>query len=571
MTSYALVLLSAAAAGHGFDGVLLDFSATWCGPCQRVKPIVERLKRQGYPIRKVDIDRERSLARRFRIKAVPTFVLLVNGNEVQRFTGPISERKMRQLMARIPRASSEEKSSDPPNRNREVADAPQSLYGSSNTEPPKPKRRFQLPLSTNTNTAENSKSQQVPNRLNGAVVRANLDAANRLPDAKIPAPPKPIAASVRIRVQDRQGINYGSGTVIQSRKGRAVVLTCGHIFRGMARGSEVTVDLFDGSETREYTGKIVTYDLKADVGLVTIATEDTLPASPVASLKNAPRKGDELVGIGCGGGKPPRRIAVQVTGVDRYLGPGNLECTRMPQQGRSGGGLFDRSGRLVGVCFAAEPRNRRGLYASLRPVHALLQKAGINLRPVETDANDIRLASNHPKNAEGREVIQIDHRQLALMQVPFNDDKQTLQEDSVEVASGPFPPVPPKKNPAADRRNLRGVDDVFEKSGAAEVVCVIRPLDDPKAPSKVVIINRASPKFVRYLQNEVAQQPRKTSRIVKWRDRLPKADRFSTSNRGTHRRSGKLVSPFRPVGGATGRRKQTPIESGRYRRSARTR
>src|SRR5207342_389065 len=47
------------------DNVLLDFTATWCGPCQQMSSIVSRLERQGYPIRKVDVDQEPDLAAKY--------------------------------------------------------------------------------------------------------------------------------------------------------------------------------------------------------------------------------------------------------------------------------------------------------------------------------------------------------------------------------------------------------------------------------------------------------------------------------------------------------------------------
>ncbi len=78
-------------------GEVLFFNASWCGPCRQMKPIVQRMKRQGYHMRDVDIDRHRDLAQEYGISAVPTFVFLENGSEVNRFTGGTSPKRLQQL------------------------------------------------------------------------------------------------------------------------------------------------------------------------------------------------------------------------------------------------------------------------------------------------------------------------------------------------------------------------------------------------------------------------------------------------------------------------------------------
>ena len=89
---HALLVLAAAFGGEP-AGEVIDFSATYCGPCQTMKPIVARLEREGLPIRLVDIDEDRALANKFNITKIPTFVLVINGVEAtrqvtQRVRGP---------------------------------------------------------------------------------------------------------------------------------------------------------------------------------------------------------------------------------------------------------------------------------------------------------------------------------------------------------------------------------------------------------------------------------------------------------------------------------------------------
>ena len=68
---------------------VLYFTADWCQPCKKVKPIVEELNREYLPgmFQMVDVDIEKEMAQTFQIRAVPTFVLFENGDEINRITG----------------------------------------------------------------------------------------------------------------------------------------------------------------------------------------------------------------------------------------------------------------------------------------------------------------------------------------------------------------------------------------------------------------------------------------------------------------------------------------------------
>lgn len=74
--------------------VLVDFYATWCGPCKMYSPVVERLatKYQGkVKMYKVDVDNANNTATKFNIASVPTTILFKSGKEVGRIPGAVSE------------------------------------------------------------------------------------------------------------------------------------------------------------------------------------------------------------------------------------------------------------------------------------------------------------------------------------------------------------------------------------------------------------------------------------------------------------------------------------------------
>mgnify|MGYP001144319947 CR=1 FL=1 len=83
---------------EGFDKALasgslmmVDFWATWCGPCQRLGPVMEQLAEdyedQNVVIGKVDVDQEPGLAQRFGVMNIPTVIFFRDGEELERKVG----------------------------------------------------------------------------------------------------------------------------------------------------------------------------------------------------------------------------------------------------------------------------------------------------------------------------------------------------------------------------------------------------------------------------------------------------------------------------------------------------
>ncbi|NEO80288.1 MULTISPECIES: tetratricopeptide repeat protein [Moorena] len=82
--------------------VLVDFFATWCGPCQLLKPTLEKLaKEYDFVLAKVDIDRNQDLANNFQIEGVPDVRIVTNGDMIPGFVGVLPEIQLREMLARL--------------------------------------------------------------------------------------------------------------------------------------------------------------------------------------------------------------------------------------------------------------------------------------------------------------------------------------------------------------------------------------------------------------------------------------------------------------------------------------
>lgn len=495
------------------DIVLLDFAASWCGPCRSMAPLIGEISSAGWPVRHVDVDHEGDLVKRFGITGVPCYVLLVKGHEVGRIAGATTREELEKLLTKsrsalgLPEAAVPVAPAAPARPPLAAvpgmplpahqADAPLALEVAAPARAAAPARV--LP----------ARSPAVPPPV--SAVAATAPARSVAADASPPLPPgdraaleqRLLAATARLRVDDAQGVSWGTGTVIDCRQGEALILTCGHIFRDSQGQGRVEVDLFGPGAPRGLAGQVISWDLKRDLALVSIFTDVTVEPVKVGGAQRTTAAGEPVVTVGCNGGQDPTIHHSRVTAVDKYLGPANVQVAGQPVQGRSGGGLFGVDGTLLGVCNAADPTDNEGLFAALPAIHEQLDESGLAFVYKSV------YPSGAVADAGGPAVPS-----MPAEMPPVSFDRRDRGEALPTASTGTNAtlPSPAPLAARADATNLSGgeralLDHVRQHEGRAEVICIVRPHGAPQTASEVFVLEGSSRDFVEQLSKTHAGHP----------------------------------------------------------------
>ena len=81
---------------------MVDFTATWCGPCKKIAPIVDDLAGQyagKVKVGKLDIDANPNTPVKYRVRGVPTLILFKDGKEASRLVGAVPKKRIEALFA----------------------------------------------------------------------------------------------------------------------------------------------------------------------------------------------------------------------------------------------------------------------------------------------------------------------------------------------------------------------------------------------------------------------------------------------------------------------------------------
>jgi thiol-disulfide isomerase/thioredoxin len=451
MITLLMMMFSDAGSATTPDVELLDFTASYCQPCQQMVPVLQRMERDKFPIRRIDITEEHGLAQQYKVDRIPTLVLLVEGKEIKRFVGLTDEAELRSEMNRAARRLSETRED-----NSAQAD-------------PKPKKTE--PPADEIQTAENRNSagarSSIKDLFKGILGGGSSRGAFEFPTVRGQSPDGPAAAlhglqaaaaaTVRVRVagistKDGKKVqDVGTGTIIYSATGQAIILTCAHIFLDIGTSDAVIeVEMFDGGQVNPFPATLIGGDHNSDLAMLRIQTSKIFPSVPVSPQAPKVSKGQALVSFGCNGGDNPTQLDMKLVDINRYDGPANLVCTTDPKSGRSGGGLFNTSGDLAGVCSCADRKRQEGLYMAHSAVLELVKKLKLQtilMTPPTSGGEDA--ASSFNDLLEGR------------MTGPANDATRA----PVPISSGAIAKI---EEPAFDQSSVPGAGDSSANSGAVE-------------------------------------------------------------------------------------------------------
>lgn len=80
--------------------ILVDFWATWCGPCMMLAPVLEEIAEENDSIKvgKVNVDEQPELAQKFKIASIPTLILFKEGKQVKKEIGLLSKAELENLI-----------------------------------------------------------------------------------------------------------------------------------------------------------------------------------------------------------------------------------------------------------------------------------------------------------------------------------------------------------------------------------------------------------------------------------------------------------------------------------------
>lgn len=450
-----LLLFALTAPLAAADAVLYCFTADWCTYCHQMQPVIGRMQQAGYPIQVINRDQQPQMAQQMGVRGLPYFVLVSNNQIVDTVEGATSFDRLAKMFQVAKPAMSVP----------QTAPQPSAATGLARGQSPQPSMGMPGQPSGHTST-------QASGDIHAQAMQA----------------------SVKLKVSDPDGHSYGSGTVVHTQGNEALVLTCAHLFRDSQGQGPLEVITFQQSEAgTTVPGKILVYDLERDVALVAIHTQSPIKPMSIASPTHQMQVGQQAFSVGCDNGGPRNLYQTRINSVNRYVGHDNVQAAGAPSVGRSGGGLFNPQGQLVGVCNAADDEDDEGIYAAIPTIFTVLKQANLaHLFQDRQNAGPVQLASaSQPAMTSPARSIP----ETPQSNFPSNPAARSMP--SISAASTATP---------GNVESMQGLSDVEremlhylrgQKDGA-EITVVLRSKDTPTAqPAVFTLPGSPSQEFMR--------------------------------------------------------------------------
>ncbi len=473
---------------------LYFFTNPGCAPCRQVEPGIEALAAEGYPVTTIMLNAQPEWGTRFSVDRTPTVILVADGKIAGRHAGLIDGVTLKKWFAAVGVTAGSKFAGQPGGT------------------------KVSLPaVSTPNSRLAELQAPVAIGKSNAEFRSATLHQGTTKPADEIEA--LALAATVRLRVEDPTGISHATGTVIHYHNGECLVMTCGHVFRDAAGKGKIVAEFgFADGQVQSAPGQLIDYDAgPRDIALVAIKTTANIEPVKIAEKSSLVDKGLPVFSIGCDLGAPPTIRHSQIATRAAYDGAIKYDIVGRPVSGRSGGGLFNSDGELIGVCNAAAVDTDEGIYTALETVH--WQLANVNLQHLFEDASINRsIAANSPigSDTEGGTAnrdrfaeMPVDAAMTTETSTPGLNSSDVLERNRIpqqalapinrpenfrsENANAPTPVAWSRPDEAS---SLPTPDDNNEM----EVIIIVRSKTNP-SHAEAITVSHPSPQLLNYLGN----------------------------------------------------------------------
>ena len=478
------------------DVRLYFFTMSACPPCAQAAPIVDQFLTAGYPIQKIDARLQPQWTQQYQVSSTPTYVMTIGGREVGRYGGVLNSEQLQNWFQRSVQAA---QASAEPLAAQQPASIPttQPDRGAALAEPGAASAAL---VATPAGAELLGDTMQLADTMHVGTRQPANEAESRA-----------MAATVRIQVEDAEGISTATGTVIHSHAGESLVMTCGHVFREAQGRGVITADVnWLGDQPRRVPGELINYDAgPLDVALVLIRPGFEIPAVPLAPRNQVIEREQPIFSIGCDRNAPPTIRRSRIKDVAEYDGARKYDIYGRPVLGRSGGGLFRPDGMLIGVCNAAAVEVDEGIYSAIDNLYMPLDKANLAHLFQPGLANSyVSTAPNQPASSVRGSAAGTPENL-----VPLSPSGQR----PVPAVTGGFNTVQQELPPSS------------AVVGEWEAIVILRRRGN-SAAAQTVVINQPSDEFLNYVRgswssrpnpNAAPSEPATAQQIARMREEMP--------------------------------------------------